>query len=213
MIGGAVLVTLVVAANLWVLHEGGPRIDDVAQVPHRPVAIVFGAGIEGDQPSPALKDRLDGAVALYQAGTVPKLLVTGDNHVAGYDEVTVMRQYLIDHGVNAQDITRDYAGFDTYDSCARARSVFGVDAAVLVTQDYHLPRALFTCRELGMDVVGLSIPDWQHHPDRAGFVWPMSMQRGNTVREWFARVKAVVQTEVLHDDPTVGGPPVGLVPN
>ena len=164
------LVILVAAANMWVLHDGGPRYDAVSEVPGRPVAVVFGAGIDGDQPSPALRDRLDAAVALYQAGTVPKLLVTGDNHSTGYDEVTVMRAYLMDHGVPAEDITRDYAGFDTYDSCYRARTIFGVESAVLVTQDYHLARALFTCRQLGIDVVGLAVPDWQHHPEQAGFV-------------------------------------------
>jgi vancomycin permeability regulator SanA len=212
----AVLATLaaimVAAANMWVLHDGGPRFDTVGEVPQRPVAIVFGAGIDGDQPSAALRDRLDAAVALYQAGTVPKLLVTGDNHTSGYDEVTVMRAYLTAHGVPAEAITRDYAGFDTYDSCARARQIFGVDAAVLVTQDYHLARAMFTCRKVGIDAVGLAVPDWQHHPERAGFTWPMSMQRGNTAREWMSRAKAVVQTELLHSRPALEGPPVGLVP-
>jgi vancomycin permeability regulator SanA len=201
---------VVVAANVWVLQSGGPRFDRVEDVPHRPVAIVFGAGIDGDRPSLALVDRLDAAVALYQAGTVPHVLVTGDNHVANHDEVTVMRTYLIDHGVPASAITRDYAGLDTYDSCIRARDVFGVRSAVLVTQDYHVARAVFTCQKLGIDAVGLAVPDWQHHPDRAGFRWPQSMRRNLTVREWAARVKAVLDTEVLHPDPTLGGPPVGL---
>jgi len=213
LILGAVTFTLLVAANMWVLHDGAPRYDTVDEVPARPVAIVFGAGIDGDQPSLALKDRLDAAVALYEAGTVPKLLVTGDNHVTTYDEVSVMRTYLINHGVPADVITRDYAGFDTFDSCARARTIFGVDAAVLVTQDYHLARALFTCKKLGIDAVGLAVPDWQHLPDRAGFSWPMSMRRGYTVREWVARAKAVAQTEILEPSPKLGGPAVGLVPN
>ena len=200
---------LLVAANVFVLKSGTPRYDSVEQVPHRPVAIVFGAGIEGDQPSPALAGRLDAAIELYQAGTVPHVLVTGDNHIASYDEVTVMRSYLMDHGLPSSAITRDYAGFNTYDSCARARDVFGVRAAVLVTQDYHLPRALFTCQHLGIDVVGLAVPDWQHHPDQVGFTWPASMQRALTIREWGARLKAVVETDVLHPRVTLG-PYLGL---
>ena len=209
--GGLAVLALafLVGANVWVLVSGTPRYDAVAEVPHRPIAIVFGAGVNGDQPSPALAGRLDAAVALYRAGTVPHLLVTGDNHVASYDEVTVMRTYLVDHGVPADAITRDYAGFDTYDSCARAHDVFGVDAAVLVTQDYHLARALFTCQQIGIDAVGLAVPDWQHHPDQVGFTWPGSMQRNLTVREWAARLKAVVDTKLLHPRPT-GGPFVGL---
>jgi vancomycin permeability regulator SanA len=207
---GVLGLLVVVAANVWVLQSGSPRFDRVEDVPHRPVAIVFGAGIDGDRPSLALVDRLDAAVALYRAGTVPHLLVTGDNHVADHDEVTVMRTYLIDHGVPGSAITRDYAGLDTYDSCIRARDVFGVRSAVLVTQDYHAARAVFTCQKLGIDAVGLAVPDWQHHPDRAGFRWPPSMRRNLTVREWAARVKAVLDTEVLHPDPTLGGPPVGL---
>jgi vancomycin permeability regulator SanA len=207
---GGLSLLVVAGANTWVLRSGGPRYDRVEDVPVRPVAVVFGAGIDGDRPSAALAGRLDAAVALYQAGTVPHLLVTGDNHVADHDEVTVMRTYLIDHGVPANAITRDYAGFDTYDSCARAHDVFGVRSAVLVAQDYHLARALFTCQKLGIDAIGLAVPDWQHHPDQVGFTWPASMQRNLTVREWGARLKAVIDTEVLHPGPTLGGPDVGL---
>ncbi len=212
---GAVGLALLVAANVWVLVSGTPRFDAVGQVPHEPVAIVFGAGLDGNgsRPSLALQDRLDATLALYRAGKVPHILVTGDNSRHDYDEPGVMRAYLIGHGVPASAITRDYAGFDTYDSCARARHIFGVRQAVLVTQDYHLPRALFTCQNLGIDAVGLAVPDWQHHPDQAGFHYPLHMQISFTVREWLARAKAVWDTEVTHRAPTLGGPPVGLTTN
>ncbi len=203
---------VLVAANIWVLVSGTPRFDTVAQVPREPVAIVFGAGLDGTRPSLVLKDRLDATIALYRAGKVPKILVTGDNSRPGYDEVSAMRTYLIAHGVPAGVITRDYAGFDTYDSCARARQIFGVHRAVLVTQDYHLPRALFTCQHLGVDAVGFSVPDWQHHPAQAGFRYPLHMQVSFTVREWFARAKAVWDTDVTHRAPSVGGPRLGLRP-
>jgi vancomycin permeability regulator SanA len=206
---------LLVAANVLILVSGTPRYDTVGQVPHEPVAIVFGAGLDGNgtRPSLALKDRLDAAIALYRAGTVPHLLLTGDNSHRGYDEPSVMRDYLTAHGIPASAITRDFAGFDTYDSCARARHIFGVHQAVLVTQDYHLPRALFTCQHLGIRAVGLAVPDWQHHPGQAGFRYPLHMQISFTVREWFARAKAIWDTDVTHRPPTVGGPPVGLTSN
>ena len=201
---------VVVATNILVLVEGSPRYDGVAAVPREPVAIVFGAGLDGTQPSHALRDRLDAAIALYRAHKVPHLLVTGDNRTAAYDEPTAMRTYLVRHGVPATAITRDYAGFDTFDSCARARAVFGVRRAVLVTQDYHLPRALYLCQHLGIASVGLSVPDWQHHPDQASFRYPLRMQISFTAREWLARTKAVWDTDVAGRRPDVSGPPVGL---
>ena len=200
----------VVAANVMVLVEGTPRYDAVSAVPPEPVAIVFGAGLDGTRPSKALQDRLDAAIALYRAHKVPHLLLTGDNSTTSYDEPAAMRTYLLAHGVPAGAITRDDAGFDTFDSCARARKVFGVRRAVLVTQDYHLPRALFLCQHLGVAAVGLSVPDWQHHPSRAGFTYPMRMQVSFTGREWLARAKAVWDTDVAGRTPDVGGPYLGL---
>jgi vancomycin permeability regulator SanA len=205
-----IAVGLVAAANITVLVEGTPRFDTVAAVPHEPVAIVFGAGLDGNRPSGALRDRLDAAIALYRAHKVPHLLVTGDNRTTTYDEPTAMRAYLMGHGVPASAITRDYAGFDTFDSCARARAVFGVRRAVLVTQDYHLPRALYLCQHLGITSVGLSVPDWQHHPAQASFRYPLRMQISFTGREWLARAKAVWDTDVTHRQPDVAGPYLGL---
>jgi vancomycin permeability regulator SanA len=94
-------------------------------------------------------------VALYQRGKVAKLLMTGDNSQVDYNEVGAMRQTALDLGVPAGDIVLDYAGFRTYDSCYRARAVFGLGDAMLVTNRFHLPRALYTCRALGLDVVGV----------------------------------------------------------
>jgi vancomycin permeability regulator SanA len=113
-------------------------------------------------------------------------------------------------GVPGSAITRDYAGFDTYDTCIRARDVFGVTGAVVVTQDFHVSRAVFTCRELGIDAVGLAIPDWSFREDELDYRYTRSQEVGYTVREWFARVKAVVDTEVLHPEPKLGGPYEGL---
>jgi SanA protein len=130
---------------------------DAATTPKRPVAIVFGAGVQaGGRLSPMLQDRMDAAIALYKAGKVRKLLVSGDNRFINYNEPGRMYDYAVAHGVPARDVVRDYAGRRTYDTCYRAAEIFGVTQAVLVTQRFHLPRALFTCRNLGVDSVGLA---------------------------------------------------------
>jgi vancomycin permeability regulator SanA len=208
----AAALTTAVAADAHIVRAAdGLSYDDVPAVPVRTVAIVFGAMVGPDGlPSPALTDRLRGAVELYRAGRVGHLLMTGDNRRPDYDEVTVMRAWAIAAGVPADAITRDYAGLDTYDSCLRARTVFGVRDAVLVTQAYHLPRALYLCRDQGIDAVGLAVADWQHHPERSGTVYPRDMQVGYTVREWLARVNATVDARLLHRGPAIPGPYEGL---
>jgi vancomycin permeability regulator SanA len=212
----AVLAALAVAgtvgANVYVVRAAeGLAYDDVATVPARSVAIVFGAFVDvSRQPSSALADRLRSAVALYQEGRVTHLLMTGDNSRPEYDEVTVMRDFAIAQGVPAAAISRDYAGFNTYDSCSRARSVFGVTDAILVTQDYHISRALLLCRDRGIDAVGLAVPDWQHLPERAGTSYPPDMQISYMLREYGARTKALFDSRVLRRPPGLNGPFVGL---
>jgi len=130
---------------------------DVGAVTPRPVAIVFGAGIRPDgRVSPMLRDRMDTAIDLYRAGLVRKLLVSGDNRFANYDEPGRMYDYAVSQGLPPYDVVRDYAGRRTYDTCYRASAIFGVTQAILVTQRFHLPRAIFTCRNLGVDAVGFS---------------------------------------------------------
>lgn len=129
-------------------------------VPERPVAIIFGAGLTySGTPTAMLADRVLMGVELYQAGKVEMLLMTGDNHIANYNEPESMRQYAIDRGVPESAIVLDYAGFRTYDSCYRAREVFQLDEVILVTQAFHLDRALLTCGSLGLDVVGVPVDD------------------------------------------------------
>lgn len=121
-----------------------------------PAAIVFGAGYwPSGRLSDALADRMETAIALYQAGLVNKLLLTGDNRVVDYNEPAAMANYALARGVLEGDLVLDYAGRRTYDSCYRARAIFGLDEAVLVTQAFHLPRALYTCNHLGLKVVGV----------------------------------------------------------
>ncbi len=131
---------------------------DVNNVPEKSVAIVFGAGVlKNGNPSDVLKDRLNSAKELYDIGKVKKIIVSGDNRFENYNEPESMFNYLVNvAGVPAEDISQDFAGRRTFDTCKRAKEIWNVSDAVLVTQTYHLPRALFTCTGLGIDTVGYS---------------------------------------------------------
>lgn len=177
--------------------------EDPLSVPAEPVAIVFGAGIGGGGSlSPMLADRVQAAVDLYRAGKARKLLMTGDNGSVSHDEVTPMRRFAIARGVPAADISLDHAGFSTYDSCYRAREIFGVTHAVLVTQRFHLPRALYTCLQLGVDVVGLGTPDWGLYSD--GLMYYYSL------RESLATLNALWELHVTRPTPSFLGPFEGI---
>lgn len=132
------------------------RVFTLEAVPPRRVAIVFGAAIYRDGAlSMMLEDRVETAVRLYEDGKVERLLFSGDNRYVEYNEPGRMTDYAVARGVPAEVIQPDYAGRRTYDTCYRARTIFKVDEAILVTQSFHLPRALFTCDRLGLDVVAV----------------------------------------------------------
>jgi vancomycin permeability regulator SanA len=176
---------------------------DLAEVPAQPIAIVFGAGIwEDGTPTPMLADRVQAAIDLYKAGRVGKLLMTGDNSSPDYNEVKVMQEYAEKQGVPANDITLDYAGFSTYESCYRAKAVFGITQAVLVTQNFHLPRAVYTCQQLGVEAIGLGTPDW-------GKFRRDTMVR-YSFREFLAVLKALWEVRVTRPKPTFLGPFEGI---
>lgn len=127
------------------------------EAPARRVAIVFGARVySSGRPSAMLADRVAAAADLYHAGTVDALLLTGDNSTEDYNEPAAMREYALSLGVPDDAIVLDYGGRRTYDSCYRARHIFMVEDAVVVTQQFHLPRTLLTCRALGIDAVGVA---------------------------------------------------------
>lgn len=149
-----------------------------------------------------LADRVRAAAELYALGKVQKVLMTGDNSRADYDEVNVMKRYAVEQGIAADDITLDYAGFSTYESCYRARAIFGVQQAVLVTQRFHLPRAVYTCRQLGVEAVGLGTPDWGSYHDT------LLLRYGT--REALATLKALWQLHVTRPPPTFLGPFEGM---
>jgi SanA protein len=158
LLSGAFLLSLPFILRAWVARQYQERIyEAVDSVPSQPAAIVFGAGyLPSGRLSDALADRMETAIELYEAGKVNKLLLTGDNQRADYNEPAAMARYAEARGVARQDLVLDYAGRRTYDSCYRAGEIFGLGQAVLVTQAFHLPRALFTCDGLGLDVVGIT---------------------------------------------------------
>lgn len=180
------------------------RYTNMENVPTERVAIVFGAGILPDNsPTPMLADRVQAAVDLYNQGRVSKLLMTGDNSRTDYNEVAVMQKYASDRGVPVQDITLDYAGFSTYESCYRAKEIFGVEQAILITQKFHLPRAVYTCNQLGVNAIGLGTPDWGVYAEEG--------MRKYTMREMLATVKALWEVKFARPKPTFLGPFEGIL--
>ncbi|SHL03864.1 SanA/YdcF family protein [Actinacidiphila paucisporea] len=155
----AALCTVALLPAVWVQLAGSGRVRDLADVPPEPVGVVFGAGLTDGRPSPYLAHRLDAAAALYRAGKVRVLLVTGDNSRTAYDEPGAMRTYLVAHGVPTGRVVVDDAGFDTWDSCSRAKRVFGVRRAVLVSQGFHFRRAVALCEAAGLDVYGVGVDE------------------------------------------------------
>ncbi|MCL1898133.1 MAG: YdcF family protein [Micrococcales bacterium] len=204
-LAGALALVLVAIAgvsglNLWVVLSAKSRIKPVQAVgPGFDCILVLGAGIVGSQPSVMLAQRLDTAAELYFQGSAPVILVSGDNSSLDYSEVDVMRQYLVGIGIEEGDVYRDHAGFSTYETMVRAHQVFGVERAVVVTQRYHLSRALLDARGAGIDAVGVAAPG---RPEG---------QFGRDLREVLARVKDpfMVWTKAK---PTFLGPRIDLVP-
>ncbi|HEY9076935.1 MAG TPA: ElyC/SanA/YdcF family protein [Anaerolineaceae bacterium] len=168
------------------------------EVPSSPVAVVFGAGLQRDgTPSPVLRDRVSTAVDLYKEGKIQKILMSGDNRYITYNEPGAMRAFAIDLGIPADDIILDYAGRRTYDTCYRAKVIFGLKRVILVTQDFHLPRALFTCNMLGLPAVGVP-GDRRVYSSRSTFYWD--------IREIPASLVAMWDVWVSHPLPVLGKP-------
>ena len=174
------------------------RLYTVENAPAVPVAIVFGAGLNWDgTPSPVLRDRVMTAANLYFAGKVTKLLVSGDNRFVNYNEPKAMRDYAIELGVPEEDIVQDFAGRSTYDTCYRAIQIFGIKDAIIVTQAYHLSRALFTCNQLGVHAVGVAA-DLRDYPRRSYSYW--------VLREFPATLAAIWNIYIAHPEPVMGNP-------
>ena len=192
---GAVLAMSV--AGIWVSVRSRGHVYAEADVPDSPVALVLGAEVYADdQPSPFLAARLEIARKLYADGKVKAILVSGDHRQWAYNEPGAMFMWLVAHGVPNQKIALDHAGFDTYDSCARANKIFGVTKAIVVTQTYHIDRAVALCRSLGVEADGVA-DDSVRIYRRPWF--------NSVVRERGAVVKALVDV-ASRRDPVFLGP-------
>jgi vancomycin permeability regulator SanA len=197
---GALVTALAVLAMaggaLWMRGVAAGQVYDEGSVPPAPVALVLGAQVFPDgTPSAYLAARLDLAKRLLDAGRVRAILLSGDHSRWEYDEPGAMQVYLIARGVPAQRIVLDYAGFDTYDSCARARRVFGVRQAIVVTQTFHVDRAVALCRSLGVDATGVGDDSVR---------WMTDIWRRNVVRERLAVVKALTDVASRRDPVYLG---------
>lgn len=152
----SLLILSMLSARLVMGVFAKTRIYRSNDAPTQRAAIVFGAGLRRDgSPTAILRDRVETAVALYHSNRVAKLLLSGDNRYIEYNEPLAMKTYALELGVPEEDLVLDYAGRRTYDTCVRAREIFGLEQALLVTQDFHLPRAIFTCNFLGIDAQGV----------------------------------------------------------
>lgn len=189
------------ATNAAVIGIGGAKIVSAEELEGREAEciLVLGASVLADEtPSGILQDRLDVAIGLYEQGVAPKIIMSGDNGTDSYNEVRAMKNYAIAQGVPSDDIFCDHAGFSTYESMYRAREVFEVDSMVVVTQTYHLYRALYAANGLGINAVGVASDLHQYQ-----------QQQWFDFREIPARTKDFFQT-LFHVPPTYLGDTISL---
>ena len=187
---------IVIGSSLLIQFETQSAIHPISQTNPAPVAIVFGAGLRRDgTPSLILRDRIDTAIDLYNKGLVSKILVSGDNRFVDYNEPGSMYIYALSKGIPPADVIRDYAGRRTYDTCYRAKAIFQVTNAILVTQAYHLPRAVYLCNHLGVTTQGVT-SDLSYYTPMSYAVW--------TAREWIARVGALWDIWIEKPLPVLG---------
>jgi len=189
-----VLIILIGAPRLIMLRHASSRVYTDDTVASFRAAIVFGAGLTADGgPTAVLMDRVATAAKLYAAGKVEKILMSGDNRFSYYNEPGAMKDYAMQIGVPEEDIILDYAGRRTYDTCYRAKEIFQLSEAIVVTQLFHLPRALYTCSSLGLQAVGISA-DMRTYQDSD--FW--------SIREIPASLIAFIQVHLTHPEPVLG---------
>lgn len=185
-----------IAVNLYIKGSVKDRIltpEEAAEL-DADCILVLGAGVwDNGRPSQMLADRLNQGIELYQAGASDRLLMSGDHGRVGYDEVNVMKDYAIERGIPSGHIFMDHAGFSTYESMYRARDIFEAKKVIIVTQRYHMYRALYTARALGLDAYGVASDPWEY-----------SGQRYRELREFVARMKDFCYT-IVKPKPTYLG--------
>ncbi len=199
---GLLILLTAVAINGWIVRSGAAvTFTDPARLPVNDVGLVLGTSARtlGGYANPHFQARVAAAARLYQAGKVRHLLLSGDNHIQGYDEPSDMQEALARLGIPEAAMTLDYAGFRTLDSVARAKAVFGQTRLTIITDDFHVSRALFLCRAYGIDAVAFCSDEV-----------PLEYSGKPRMREWLARVKAWLDVYILRTAPKFYGPPVEI---
>lgn len=156
---------LILSVNVYVKYSVRSHIltaEEASTLSDVDCILILGAGIRGNQPSHMLADRLEEGIALYKSHASNKIIMSGDHGQANHNEVGVMKSFAINAGVPSEDIFMDHAGFSTYESMYRAKHIFSVSKIIVVTQDYHLSRALYIARALGLDAYGVSAKSPQY---------------------------------------------------
>lgn len=184
---------LFIIARVWVLFAAHDRVYvDAKRVPRAKVAIILGAGVYRDgRPVPQLQNRLDKGIELYKIGKVEKLLMSGDNRFFEHNEPKIMADYAAARGVPREDIVMDFAGRRTYDSIYRAKHIFCIDKAIIVSQYYHLDRAIFLSKHIGLDAYGIAAKT-------AGG------EKKSGAREMLACLGALIDVYIRHPKPILG---------
>jgi SanA protein len=177
----SILVTCTILLSLLILIKSKPYIySDIFQIPNSQVGVIPGAAIlRSGKISPVYRDRVDTAIALYNAGKIEKILVSGDNSSVDYNEVNPAQTYLLENDIPIEDIFLDHAGFDTYSSMYRARDIFLTESIVIVSQSFHLPRSIFIAQNLNINAIGMNA-------DNGNYKWQ------NYIREMLANNKALL---------------------
>ena len=195
---------LIFSINLLVTTTGKNALVSQEELlgTHSDCILIFGAGVlSNGTPSPMLRDRLQTGIACYQAGLAPKIVVSGDHGEDSYDEVNIMKKFCIENGVPSEDIFMDHAGFSTYESIYRIQAIFQAKQVILVTQEYHLYRALYVAKRFGLKAYGVSA-DRQEYAGQSYY----------DTRELVARIKDFAYT-VIFPKPTFLGEPISLLEN
>ncbi len=201
LVGIFVLLCFTILSNKWIINNTKDQLySDVNKIPYNNVGLVLGTSkyLSNGMVNPYFKYRMQTAAELYHNGKIKHILVSGDNHLKGYDEATDMRDYLVQLGVPEYCITMDYAGFRTFDSVVRAREVFGLNKMTIISQEFHNQRAVFLCNKLGIEAIGMNA--------KAVLVDAES----NNLREHLAKFKAVLDLYVLGTEPHFYGPKITI---
>lgn len=188
-------------SNVVVISDGKSHLTTVEEAATKEYdcILILGCGVRDDgSMSLMLKDRMDKGIALYKAGIAPKLLVSGDHGREQYDEVNTMKAYAIEQGVPSEDVFMDHAGFSTYESMYRAKEIFGAEKIVVVTQEYHMYRALYAAHSLGIEADGIPTDPVEY-----------GGQLSRDIREVLARTKEVI-TCIIESKPSYLGEPISL---